>query len=322
MRIKGLKKLLWVLNTLLVCGIVAYALFFFILGGVRRRGARTPEQALGKLPKATTGIKEADKVPVDFFRYIHELPINGDPPPPPVEDTNPEDAVKIPPLAQNYKLLWTKVDTGDPWASFAHLENRKTAGEFTDVSRGQKVDRVWKLVEVENDKAKFEDENGETVLLEVERPDASQLGSAPNKDEPDVPDRIGEKPKEPVTKDSGPHIEAVEVRPNNWEVPPEEVEYWDDFGEEIAEDVGVLTVTDPETKKAVGVQIKSIKERSILNRRGLKTGDILKSINGTPVRSRQDVLNYLKGSGKGLSRYQVVIERNGKDITTSYNVKR
>jgi len=321
MRIKGLKKLLWVLNTLLVCGIVAYALFFFILGGVRRRGARSPEQVLGKLPKATTGIKDADKVPVDFFRYIHELPINGDPPPPPVEAVDPGEAVRIPPLAQNYKLLWTKVDVGNPWASFAHLESRKTAGKTTHVSLGQKVDR-WKLILVENYKAKFEDENGESVVLEVDRPEPDSFGTAGGKDEPDVPDRIGGKPKEPVTKDSGPHREAIERSPNNWEVPPEEVEYWGEFGEQVAEDVGVLTVTDPKTKKAVGLQIKSIKERSILNRRGVKTGDILKSINGNPVRSRQDVLNYLKGTGKGLSRYQLVVERNGRDVTTTYNVKR
>ncbi|MHC4858962.1 MAG: PDZ domain-containing protein [Planctomycetota bacterium] len=321
MRIKALKKFLWVLNTVLVCGIVAYALFFFILGGVRRKGARSPEQVLGSLPQAGDKVDESEKLPVDFFKYIHELPINGDPPPPPVEEGPAGEAERIPPLAQNYKLLWTKVDLDNPWKSFVHLERTAAPGKPIHRTLGAKVDKAWKLIQVENWKATFKSDEGEKVTLEVGRQTPPSLGTAPGERDPDIPDLIGKEDREPVTKESGPRVNALEVRPNNWEVPPEEIDYWDEFGDEVAEDVAVLTVTDPKTKKGVGVEIKSIKQGSIVARRGIRTGDILKSINGNPVTSRQEAVNYFKGKGKGLTRYVVVIERLGKEIQVTYNVK-
>ena len=60
----------------------------------------------------------------------------------------------------------------------------------------------------------------------------------------------------------------------------------------------------------------------LCQRRGLLPGDKVKSINGTPVNSRQDAVSYVKGPGKGLTRYLVVIERKGRMITMTYDVRK
>ena len=53
---------------------------------------------------------------------------------------------------------------------------------------------------------------------------------------------------------------------------------------------------------------------------GIMTGDIIRSINDEPVGSKEDVLNYLRGKGKGLDRYEVVIENNGNERKVVYRV--
>jgi hypothetical protein len=272
-------------------------------------GTRSPEQVLGKLPQAGREVDKGEKLPVDFFRYIHELPINGDPPVEVVPDESTGPAVRIPPLAQNYDLLWTKVDLTDSWRSYAHLK-KKTGTDVANVK-----------LEVMNYKAVFRSDEGEDVTLEAKRTAPATFETTSGEGKPDVPDTIGAEKKEKATKESGPLVSAIEERENFWNVPKEEVDYWDEFGESVAEDVAVLPVTDPETKKAVGIQVKTIAKGSIVARRGVKQGDILKSINGQPVGSRQEAVNYFKGPGKGLTRYKVVIERNGRDITITYNVK-
>jgi S1-C subfamily serine protease len=55
---------------------------------------------------------------------------------------------------------------------------------------------------------------------------------------------------------------------------------------------------------------------------GVGQGDIIRSINGEPMTSKEDIAIYLRGKGKGLTRYEVVIESGGKSRTVVYRVPR
>jgi hypothetical protein len=55
---------------------------------------------------------------------------------------------------------------------------------------------------------------------------------------------------------------------------------------------------------------------------GIDPGDIVRSIDGVAVTSKEDVLDYLRGDGKGRTTYAVVLDRDGKERTVVYRVPR
>jgi hypothetical protein len=338
MQIKFLRKLLWVTNTLLVLGIVAYALFFFILGGARKRGAQPAEKILGgRLPSAAPDVEQKKLKPWTLFGPVHELVIDGEPPVEVTQDPEAGPVETVPPLARDYKLRWIAVNLRDPSGSWAHLEytsgDKKLVtvqvGEFVEYTRTlQRKDGDWQLVSVEltetgEEKAVFRREDSdESVTLLAERAEPGQLGKgAPGEPKALVVNEgpgVGLYQKQPRER---PTREAIEIRDNEFEVPPEEQSWWSDYGEEELTDKVALE-TAKVGGKAVGLMFKSVEKKSMVARRGVKSGDILKSINGKPVRSRQEVINYVNGEGKGLKTYTILIERNGKDITKTYHVKK
>jgi len=57
---------------------------------------------------------------------------------------------------------------------------------------------------------------------------------------------------------------------------------------------------------------------AIANEFGITWGDILRSINGTPVHSRSEAIDVVKKLPKDIARVEVVIERDG--VLHTYNV--
>ena len=249
MQVKSLRKLLWVANTLLVLGIVAYALFFFILSGVRRDGWRSAEQFLTKrnLPEAAPDVKTDKVLPYDTYLVCAQLVVDGDLPPEVVPTDDKEDAVKIPPLAQDYELHWVLCHGSDVTSSFAHLFHKTSkkyvhimVGEYVEFVRtGKHVPGDWKLVSVSATTpwiAEFvaDSEEGEDqrVKLDQVRDPHSNLGSGPPEGIKEIGDGTGEQvslvKKQPRER---PTRELVPVGPNEFDVPPEESEWWGEYGE-------------------------------------------------------------------------------------------
>jgi len=335
MSVKGLRKILWVANTLLVLGIVAYALFFFILGGVRKQGVRTPEKLLTKrnLPEAAPDVKTDKVLPFDTYSVIYQIVIDGEPPVVEKPIDPGAAAPEVPPIAEDYNLLWVAVSTS-PLGSYAHLEHKASkkiyavqVGEFVEYVRtGTRVDGDWKLVAVSAIpspwRADFiQDGSEEKVTIEQVREEPGELGTGPIAKVKDIVANsghgVGLVEKQPRDR---PTRELVEIRKNEFNVPPEEEAWWGEYGEEEITDKVAFEVHKVKGK-ASGLMFKTIDKGSMMQRRGVKSGDILKSINGKPVKSRQGIINYLNKEGKGLKRYTVVIERNGKEIKKVYNVK-
>ena len=70
--------------------------------------------------------------------------------------------------------------------------------------------------------------------------------------------------------------------------------------------------------KAAGVELTGVNPGSLASQFDVKPGDILKSINGTPVHSRDEAVKVVKDLPKDIKIVQAVIERNGRQIV--YNV--
>ncbi|MCU0726655.1 MAG: PDZ domain-containing protein [Planctomycetes bacterium] len=328
MNVKLLKQILWVVNSLLVAAILLVAVRFFALSGGRQAVARDVEKILGRenVPKASPPLKSSQVLPADTFMNAWKLPLSGDPP---IEAKAPapgEAPKLVSPLAKDYKLLWTKVDTGDPLACQAHLE-RIAKKDVISVSVGGIVESGWKLVRVRNDEADFEQtRTGEQLTMKVERMPTGPLGAASPGGPGPAPlgttiggGETGSQPRE------GPSREMVESRPGSgiFDVPPESREWWAEYGESVLEkDVTVQPVTDPDTGKAAGLMLKEITTGSYPARCGFRPGDIVRSVNGVPVHSRQEAVAYARGPGKDAAKYVVEVERGGRVITLTFNVKR
>ncbi len=116
---------------------------------------------------------------------------------------------------------------------------------------------------------------------------------------------------------------TMEERPNKWKVSASDVEQVTERANEIV-GTGEITVT-PHYRKgessASGLRIGSIKPGSILDGKGLKPGDVIKSINGTPVRSREQVIEYIQAH-PDLRSFTLEIERLGRPLTLQYSLPR
>lgn len=76
---------------------------------------------------------------------------------------------------------------------------------------------------------------------------------------------------------------------------------------------------DPRTGRYAGIRIDTIKPGSIVTSHGIQAGDVVKSINGEPVSSTQEAISYVKTNVDTTSTWVVVVERQGRDITLTYN---
>lgn len=67
-----------------------------------------------------------------------------------------------------------------------------------------------------------------------------------------------------------------------------------------------------------GFQIIKVEEKSVYARLGLKADDVLKKINGAPVKSQEQVLSLINGT---LKSADLEIERSSKTQILHYNYK-
>jgi hypothetical protein len=325
MRIKFLKQLLWVLNTVFVLAIVAIALRYFLLGGPKRTGPRSAEQLLPPLPEGGGKIKGEGKLPSASYSVIWDLAIHGLPPVK-VDPVGPRPDVKtIPPLARDYDLAWTLVDENDPWQSYAHLVKKADPTVAVNAPLGYMVEGVWKVIRVDNWEAEFEQEDsGETVILKMSRTATDGMVRPvgdPGAGQPQGGIIGGPPELDPVAdfKNGPQRGRARKIGTNHWQMGPGEVQWWDRNGEKVLEEVALQQEKDPETGRPAGVRIRSFSDSSMLKARGLLPGDVVKSINGTPVNSKQEAVAYVKGPGKDATRFVVVVERKGRLVTFTYD---
>jgi hypothetical protein len=67
-----------------------------------------------------------------------------------------------------------------------------------------------------------------------------------------------------------------------------------------------------------GIQLLDVAPGSLAETHGLSTGDIVKSINGHPVTSKQEAVTFVKNNKDAYDKWEVVIESKGHEKTLVY----
>ncbi|MEZ5974077.1 MAG: PDZ domain-containing protein [Planctomycetota bacterium] len=67
-----------------------------------------------------------------------------------------------------------------------------------------------------------------------------------------------------------------------------------------------------------GIEVMEVRAGSIAARHGAQSGDVIISINGYPVNSQQEAIQWAKDNGDNYEVFTVVVERLGRLETLTY----
>lgn len=103
---------------------------------------------------------------------------------------------------------------------------------------------------------------------------------------------------------------------NTFRVGLQDAEYIDaNFDRILTEEVRTVVHRDPVTKQRDGIQITDVKPGSTVEAHGGKAGDVIKSINGHPVKSQQEAIQFVKANADVYDKWEVEIENKGETRT-------
>ena len=92
----------------------------------------------------------------------------------------------------------------------------------------------------------------------------------------------------------------------------------DRYPEILTSEVSIDRHRDPVTKAYDGIAVKGVKSDSIAARHGVQDGDVIKSINGTPVTSKEEAINFVKRNKDKYTEWVVEIWNKGQTRTITY----
>ncbi|MGH7150373.1 MAG: PDZ domain-containing protein [Planctomycetota bacterium] len=283
----------------------------------------------------------------DDYRNLFELNITGKrPPAPPSEDIGPPlpPTGHVQPVSDLLRVLYVMFDAGDPAGTrgfsleeftghFCYVQYKDPTLEKTAeplLSVGDSLPAPHSAIQVKaihQDRVVFQrtGEKDEEVVVRENEISAELVHGV-------LGDGGGPTTGLPTSAPaSRPAIKAprdwpattTEEKPNKWKISASDVEEVTARANEIV-GTGEITVT-PHYRRgessASGLRIGSIKPGSILDTKGLKPGDIVRSINGTPVRSKEQVIEYIQAH-PDLRSFTIEIERLGRPLTLQYSLPR
>ena len=331
MRISQIKTLCWLGNGLVLVGAAYVGLHFWQTFESRGKVAQVEWPDTGgkgaierRWPGAVTG-----------FTAIWSTPVNGLVPKPPEKTEGPRvptDPSKI--FLAKFQLMTVWTDEGDPFRSVAFLKSSggsKDAG-LLPVRTGERLDG-FTFVGIET-------ERGLPTLLfthpEIEKPVRMSLSGSPDQTLARAGERLVRelaaataiaKPVTDPSRIERPAFRDIVSDPSGltWRMPKEETAWWEDFGEErVLAKLAVQNKQDADGRP-VGVTLRSQPGQGtpVGEGRGLGVNDTIKAVNGVPIGTKEDILRYLRGEGRGLTRYEVLVEdETGRERTVVYIIER
>jgi hypothetical protein len=327
MRVSQIQNLAWAGNALVLVG-VAWVGLQFVQTWKASRGKQTVEYVWPKIQPV--GQRNVHK-PLAEFRSIWETPISGKVPPPPA----PVEAAR--PKLDRWAEFQGKL-TGVSGTEFIDQPERSVArikyeGREISVKPGEDVggsgfQLVQFTLEVRPDNARVlklvfrHPETGDYVSKDLVSPMANPSVAASG-DKAFQP-AFGENIKPPLPEKAPLKATAYqEPKTREWIIPIEEQDWLEAHGDKILARVATKPDVDAQGVSH-GVIIKSPIEvdTPLAANHGINIEDIIRSINGKPMTSKEDIVAYLRGEGKGLDRYEVVVEHQGKPRTVTYHVRR
>jgi hypothetical protein len=327
MRVSQIQNLTWTANVLVLAGLGWVGWQFWVTH-------KQKPSLEWKWPevKASVGTGQGPK-PLDTYQPIWSVPISGKVPPPP-EPPKPPEVKKDRWAEFQGKLAGVSgfQVIGDEARSIARLNY---AGKDISVKPGSEIggsgfqltkwtltknaDRSQTMSLVFHDLKEGVDRTKDVVIP----PPAGLVGTG----EPPVrrPSRdgfVGEEVPEKGPLDATAYQDPVS---HEWIIPEAEQDWLDLYGEK---NILAQVPTKPDVDAqgvSHGLRILGRPEAgapALAASHGINEGDTIRSINGTRVTSKEEILNYLRGPGKGLTTYSVVVDYNGKERTVVYRVSR
>lgn len=113
--------------------------------------------------------------------------------------------------------------------------------------------------------------------------------------------------------------QTTQIGRNQFKLGTEDVaEFERRYQEILSSEVRMDQHRDPRTGKYDGIEIKSVQAGSIADRHGAQAGDIVKSINGHPVNSQAEAVQYVKNNANAYTHWEIEVENMGKTRTVTY----
>jgi hypothetical protein len=318
MRVSQIQNLTWAGNVLVLAGLVWVGLQFW-----NARKLKAPEPPKWDTQKA--GV-EGPRWPGELsaFTHIWQTPINGKvPPPPPPPNKEPPKVDRVAEFKSKVKYAGGWEFTEQPERSIARVNFE---GKEVSISPGATLggfQLVQYTLDAEKKTAKLvflNPENLEPFAIEQPQSAAPPLTGPGN--EP-VKRGASDLIKDGIVTELGPLPRTAYTEPGSGDIViPEEEQVWlEHFGEK---NVWNNLATKPDVDSqgvSRGVRIMAAPEVPPLKpSHGIVAQDVVRSINGEPMTSKEDILNYLRGKGRGLARYEVVVDNGGKTRTVVYRV--
>lgn len=119
--------------------------------------------------------------------------------------------------------------------------------------------------------------------------------------------------------DAPPDAQTVQISPSKFRIGTEDAaEINDNYAEILTSDVSMDRHRDPKTRRFDGIEIKNVKPGSIAARHGVQDGDVIKSINGTPVSSKEEAIVFVKNNKDKYDVWEVEIWNKGQTRVVTY----
>ncbi len=320
MRVSQLQNVTWAGNVLVLAGLVWV--------GVQFKDALKLKAAKDLKWDVQKAAADGPRWPGDLagFAHIWTTPINGKvPPPPPPPSTQVKQVDEIAEFKGKIKYLGAFDFLRQPDKTTARVSFE---GKELGITPGCSIGG-FQFVEVSLDDAKktaklsFRDPK-KGVVFSVEQTvpqtpaltDPSHPPFTPGYDNRVQPGRVTE--KGPLDLQSYPVPSTGE-----WIITTDELEWIEEFYEK---DVWAGLKAEPDVDAqgvSRGVKILSPLEMlPLATSHGVGTGDVVRAINDVPMTSKDDILAYLRGKGRGLEKYVVTVDSGGKSRTVVYRVQR
>lgn len=85
----------------------------------------------------------------------------------------------------------------------------------------------------------------------------------------------------------------------------------------VGREVQTAPYLDPKTKRPTGLRVTLIRPNSIVSKLGLKEGDVVKEVNGTPIKSTSDLYTFSQ-EHPTVRTVLLTVERYGRLVTIQY----
>lgn len=337
MSITTVKGVLWIAN-LGAVGALGYTLYDWTQTEAEKTAAKATAEIqktwLDDLPRPEPpkqDIYPYERVEANFFQlnWTGKAP---PPPPPPVAQVDPEEQKKpvATPIKDILKVLYLQVDTSAPAYSTALIKYTASAlttrfKEPVNIFEGDALPEPHEGWQVESIGG-----NGVTFVWTLDgETDPQTAEPATAIDDGNLIVTVGDDGAMVPVRQTFPQAmegyvpparrNTVEVRDGYIAVGTEDQAYIaENYLEILSTEVRQRPYRNPRTGSWEGIEILSVAPGSVAAKHGAKTGDVVKSINGNPVNSTQEAIQYVKNNSDMYDVWTVVVENMGKERTITY----